>query len=77
MDLESLLHTCGYVLIFLGVLAEGETLLLLGGYFAQGLPEPGRRHAHGLRSSFSGALLLAAVVITVIRHLGKPRRDKI
>lgn len=34
MDLESLLHTYGYALIFLGVLAEGETLLLLGGYFA-------------------------------------------
>lgn len=35
MDLESLLHTYGYALIFLGTLAEGETLLLLGGYFAQ------------------------------------------
>ncbi len=35
MDLESLLHTYGYLLIFLGTVAEGETLLLLGGYFAQ------------------------------------------
>lgn len=35
MDLEALLHSYGYALIFLGVLAEGETLLLLGGYFAQ------------------------------------------
>lgn len=35
MDLESLLHSYGYLLIFLGTLAEGETLLLLGGYFAQ------------------------------------------
>ena len=34
MDLEGLLHTYGYALIFLGTLAEGETLLLLGGYFA-------------------------------------------
>lgn len=34
MDLEALLHTYGYALIFLGVLAEGETLLVLGGYFA-------------------------------------------
>lgn len=35
MDLESLLHTYGYLLIFVGTVAEGETLLLLGGYFAQ------------------------------------------
>jgi membrane protein DedA with SNARE-associated domain len=35
MDLESLLHCYGYLLIFLGTVAEGETLLLLGGYFAQ------------------------------------------
>ena len=35
MDLSSLLHQYGYALIFLGTLAEGETLLMLGGYFAQ------------------------------------------
>jgi membrane protein DedA with SNARE-associated domain len=35
MNLESLLHEYGYLLIFLGTVAEGETLLLLGGYFAQ------------------------------------------
>lgn len=35
MDLESLLHSYGYLLIFVGTVAEGETLLLLGGYFAQ------------------------------------------
>ena len=34
MDLAPLLHQYGYVLIFLGTLAEGETLLMLGGYFA-------------------------------------------
>jgi peroxiredoxin len=34
MDLESLLHHYGYLLIFFGTVAEGETLLLLGGYFA-------------------------------------------
>lgn len=34
MDLPSLLHEYGYPLIFLGTLAEGETLLMLGGYFA-------------------------------------------
>jgi membrane protein DedA with SNARE-associated domain len=34
MDLASLLHQYGYLLIFLGTLAEGETLLMLGGYFA-------------------------------------------
>ena len=33
--MEALLHDYGYLLIFLCVLAEGETLLLLGGYFAQ------------------------------------------
>ena len=34
MDLPALLHQYGYALIFLGTLAEGETLLMLGGYFA-------------------------------------------
>jgi membrane protein DedA with SNARE-associated domain len=34
MDLPALLHQFGYTLIFLGTLAEGETLLVLGGYFA-------------------------------------------
>ena len=34
MDLTQLLHTYGYALIFIGTLAEGETLLALGGYFA-------------------------------------------
>jgi len=34
MDLSGLLHQYGYLLIFVGTFAEGETLLLLGGYFA-------------------------------------------
>lgn len=34
MDLPALLHQYGYAMIFLGTLAEGETLLLLAGYFA-------------------------------------------
>jgi len=34
MELSGLLHSYGYVLIFFGTLAEGETLLMLGGYFA-------------------------------------------
>lgn len=34
MQLSELLHTYGYALIFVGTLAEGETLLMLGGYFA-------------------------------------------
>jgi membrane protein DedA with SNARE-associated domain len=34
MDLPGLLHGYGYALIFVGTLAEGETLLMLGGYFA-------------------------------------------
>ena len=32
--MEQLLHQYGYLLIFLGTLVEGETLLMLGGYFA-------------------------------------------
>lgn len=35
MDLEALLHLYGYPLLFVGVFAEGETMLLLAGYFAQ------------------------------------------
>ena len=34
MDLAELLHQYGYLLIFAGTLVEGETLLMLGGYFA-------------------------------------------
>jgi membrane protein DedA with SNARE-associated domain len=34
MDLPALLHSYGYALIFVGTLAEGESLLALGGYFA-------------------------------------------
>ena len=34
MDLPALLHQYGYLLIFVGTFAEGETLLVLGGYFA-------------------------------------------
>ena len=34
MDLPALLHQYGYLLIFFGTLVEGETLLMLGGYFA-------------------------------------------
>jgi membrane protein DedA with SNARE-associated domain len=34
-DLPALLHQYGYTLIFLGTFAEGESLLVLGGFFAQ------------------------------------------
>jgi len=34
MDLPALLQQYGYLLIFAGTLVEGETLLMLGGYFA-------------------------------------------
>lgn len=34
MDLPALLHDYGYAMIFVGMLAEGETLLILAGYFA-------------------------------------------
>ena len=34
MDLPALLDQYGYALIFLGTMVEGETILMLGGYFA-------------------------------------------
>jgi membrane protein DedA with SNARE-associated domain len=34
MDLAALLQQYGYAFIFVGTLVEGETLLMLGGYFA-------------------------------------------
>lgn len=34
MDLAALLQQYGYLLIFLGTFVEGESLLMLGGYFA-------------------------------------------
>jgi membrane protein DedA with SNARE-associated domain len=34
MDLPALLEQYGYAMIFLGTVVEGETLLMLGGYFA-------------------------------------------
>jgi len=34
LDLPALLHQYGYLVIFLGTLAEGESLLVLGSYFA-------------------------------------------
>ena len=34
MDLTTLLHQYGYLLILIGTFAEGESLLVLGGYFA-------------------------------------------
>ena len=34
LDLPALLHQYGYLMIFLGTLAEGESLLVLGSYFA-------------------------------------------
>jgi membrane protein DedA with SNARE-associated domain len=34
MDLQALLAQYGYVVIFLGTVVEGETILVLGGYFA-------------------------------------------
>ena len=34
LAMEELLHQYGYLLIFLGTFVEGETLLMLGGYFA-------------------------------------------
>ena len=35
-DLPGLLHQYGYLLVFIGTLIEGESLLMLAGYFAHG-----------------------------------------
>jgi len=53
MDLAALLHQYGYLLVFLGTLVEGESLLMLAGYFAHG----GYLHLGGvIATAFVGAV---------------------
>jgi len=53
MDLPELLHQYGYLMIFFGTLVEGETLLMLGGYFAHS----GYLHLGGvIATAFVGAV---------------------
>ena len=63
-DLPALLHQYGYLLIFLGTFAEGESLLVLGGYFA-----------HSGYLTLSGVFLTAFVAAVcgdqLFFHLGR------
>ena len=63
-DLPALLHQYGYLLIFLGTFAEGESLLVLGGYFA-----------HSGYLDLSGVILTAFIAAVcgdqLFFHLGR------
>ncbi|MEJ0085122.1 MAG: DedA family protein [Pseudomonadota bacterium] len=64
MDLQALLHSYGYALIFLGTLAEGESLLVLGGIFAH-------RGFLDLRGVMLTAYLAAVCGDQMFFHLGR------
>jgi membrane protein DedA with SNARE-associated domain len=64
MDLDALLQTYGYPLLFLGVFAEGESLLLLAGYFAQ-------RGYLGLSAVIATAFVAAVCGDQFFFHLGR------
>jgi membrane protein DedA with SNARE-associated domain len=64
MDLSALLHQYGYALIFLGTLAEGETLLVLGGYFAH-------RGYLGLGGVIGTSFIAAVCGDQLFFHLGR------
>jgi membrane protein DedA with SNARE-associated domain len=68
MDLPELLHSYGYALIFIGTLAEGETLLMLGGYFAhQGYLQLGAV----ILTAFVGAVCGDQLFFWIGRHHAK------
>lgn len=68
MDLPALLEQYGYALIFVGTLAEGETLLMLGGYFAhQGYLQLGGVIA----TAFVGAVCGDQLFFYIGRHHAK------
>lgn len=68
MDLPGLLHSYGYAVIFFGTLAEGETLLMLGGYFAhQGYLEL----APVMLIAFAGAVCGDQLFFWIGRHHAK------
>jgi membrane protein DedA with SNARE-associated domain len=68
MELSELLHSYGYALIFVGTVAEGETLLMLGGYFAhQGY----LKLAPVILTAFVGAVCGDQLFFHVGRHHAK------
>src|SRR5690348_15685850 len=68
MELSGLLHSYGYALIFFGTLAEGETLLMLGGYFAH----QGYLHlAPVIATAFVGAVCGDQLFFHLGRHHAK------
>jgi membrane protein DedA with SNARE-associated domain len=65
MDLAALLHQYGYALIFVGTLVEGESLLVLGGYFAH----QGYLHLGGVMlAAFCGAVCGDQLFFHLGRH---------
>jgi membrane protein DedA with SNARE-associated domain len=64
VDLPRLLHDYGYLLIFLGTFAEGESLLVLGGYFAH-------RGYLDLRGVVATAFVAAVCGDQLFFHLGR------
>jgi membrane protein DedA with SNARE-associated domain len=70
MDLAALLHHYGYLLILLGTFAEGETLLVLGGYFAQ-------RGYLDLRGVIATAFVAAICGDQMFFHLGRRHAHKL
>lgn len=73
MDLPGLLHTYGYALIFIGTLIEGESLLMLGGYFAhQGYLGLGPV----IVTAFAGAVCGDQIFFWMGRHHAKRLLDR-
>ena len=70
MDLPALLHHYGYLLIFIGTFAEGETLLMLGGYFAH----RGYLDLYGVMAT---AFVAAVCGDQVFFHLGRRHANKL
>src|SRR5262245_3215315 len=68
MDLPALLQQYGYALIFVGTFVEGETILMLGGWFAhQGSLEIGKVMA----AAFVGAVCGDQFFFWLGRHHAK------
>ena len=70
MDLAALLHQYGYLLIFIGTFLEGETLLMLGGYFAH----RGYLDLYGVMAT---AFVAAVCGDQVFFHIGRRHADKL
>jgi membrane protein DedA with SNARE-associated domain len=70
MDLPALLHHYGYLLILLGTFAEGESLLVLGGYFAH-------RGYLDLGGVIATAFVAAVCGDQIFFHLGRRHATRI